>query len=200
MKSYKLWINGQWTESKGGGRMAIENPATREQIAEVTDGSRADVDTAVTAAREAFYDGRWSRLTPSERSLALWRLGDLLEKHIEQFARAESENTGKPYGFVSLGASERGKIVAHRDARLCDVDAGAHALEPVHDDDVAGRKPLLDDAQAVDEPACFDGPVLNDALPVDDEHEALTEIGTDRTIVDERRAVAVRAHELHARE
>jgi betaine-aldehyde dehydrogenase len=104
MKSYKLWMNGQWTDSKGGGRMAIENPATREQIAEVVDGSRADVDAAVAAAREAFYDGRWSRLTPSERSLAIWRLGDLLEKHIEDFAHAESENTGKPYAFVSLGA------------------------------------------------------------------------------------------------
>jgi betaine-aldehyde dehydrogenase len=84
--------------------MAIENPATRDQFADVTDGSRADVDAAVAAARTAFYDGRWSRLTPSERSLALWRLGDLLENHIEDFARAESENTGKPYGFVSLGA------------------------------------------------------------------------------------------------
>jgi betaine-aldehyde dehydrogenase len=104
MKSYTLWINGQWAESRGGGRMAIENPATREQFAEVVDGSRADVDAAVAAARAAFYDGRWSRLTPSERSLALWRLGDLLEKNAEDFARAESENTGKPYAFVSLGA------------------------------------------------------------------------------------------------
>jgi betaine-aldehyde dehydrogenase len=104
MKSYKLWINGQWADSKGGGRMAIEDPATRQQIAEVVDGSRADVDAAVAAARTAFYDGRWSRLTPSERSVALWRLGDLLEKRMEDFARAESENTGKPYGFVSLGA------------------------------------------------------------------------------------------------
>ena len=103
MKAYKLWINGQWQEGSGA-RMGVENPATREQIAEVVDGSRSDVDAAVSAAREAFYDGRWSRLTPSERSLALWRLGDLLEKHIEDFARAESENTGKPYAFVSLGA------------------------------------------------------------------------------------------------
>jgi betaine-aldehyde dehydrogenase len=104
MKSYKLWIDGQWADSSDGGRTLIEDPATGTQIAEVIDGSRADVDRAVSAAREAFYDGRWSRLTPAERSLAIWRLGDLLEKHKEAFARAESENTGKPYEFVSLGA------------------------------------------------------------------------------------------------
>ena len=49
---------------------------------------------------------RWSlvRLVPSERSKALWKLADLLEKHAEEFAKLESENTGKPYKFVSLGA------------------------------------------------------------------------------------------------
>jgi len=100
---HRLWINGEWTDSDGGGRMAIENPATGEQIAEVADGSPADVDKAVQAARTAFYDGRWSKKTPSERSLALWRLADLLAARAEEFARLESENTGKPYKFLSLG-------------------------------------------------------------------------------------------------
>src|SRR5260221_12888338 len=104
MKNYKLWINGGWADSKGGGSAKIENPATCETIAEVVEGSREDVDRAVQAAHEAFYDGRWSRLTPGERSLAIWRLGDLLEKRLEEFARVESQNTGKPFGFVSLGA------------------------------------------------------------------------------------------------
>lgn len=104
MNSYKLWINGQWADSRDGKRMAVQNPATGETIAEVIDASRADVDAAVRAAHEAFYDGRWSRLTPGERSLAIWRLGELLEQRKEEFARAESDNTGKPYEFVSLGA------------------------------------------------------------------------------------------------
>ncbi|MBK8032289.1 MAG: gamma-aminobutyraldehyde dehydrogenase [Anaerolineae bacterium] len=101
---HKLWINGAWVDSRDGGTMAIENPATGETIAEVVNASAADVDAAVNAAHTAFYDGRWSRLTPSERSLALWRLADLLQARAEDFARAESENTGKPYQFVSLGA------------------------------------------------------------------------------------------------
>jgi betaine-aldehyde dehydrogenase len=62
------------------------------------------VDLAVQAAKKAFCDGRWSRLVPSERSKMIWKLADLLEKHAEEFAKLESENTGKPYKFVSLGA------------------------------------------------------------------------------------------------
>src|SRR5438552_3869355 len=55
---YRLWIDGAWADSKGGGRTAIENPATGEKIADVVDASRDDVDRAVQAAHNAFYDGR----------------------------------------------------------------------------------------------------------------------------------------------
>lgn len=100
---HKLWINGEWVDTQGGQMMAIENPATGEVIAQVVHASRGDVDQAVEAAKAAFDDGRWSKLTPGQRSLALWRLADLLEARAEEFARLESENTGKPYAFVSLG-------------------------------------------------------------------------------------------------
>jgi betaine-aldehyde dehydrogenase len=103
MMEHKLWINGQWTDSQGGGRMDIENPATGQKITDVANAGPADVDRAVKAAQTAFYDGRWSGKTPAERSLALWRLADLLAARAEEFARLESENTGKPYEFVSLG-------------------------------------------------------------------------------------------------
>jgi betaine-aldehyde dehydrogenase len=101
---HKLWIDGKWVDSKGGGKISVENPATGKKIAEVVDASPEDVNRAVEAAKRAFYDGRWSRLVPSERSKAIWKLADLLEKHAEEFAKLESENTGKPYKFVSLGA------------------------------------------------------------------------------------------------
>jgi betaine-aldehyde dehydrogenase len=101
---HKLWIDGKWVDSKGSGRMAVENPTTGKKIAEVVDACPEDVDLAVRAAKRAFDDGRWSRLVPSERSKAIWKLADLLEKHAEEFAKLESENTGKPYKFVSLGA------------------------------------------------------------------------------------------------
>ena len=101
---YKLWIDGKWVDSKGGGKISVENPATGQKFAEVVDASPEDVNLAVETAKNTFYDGRWSRLAPAERSKALWKFADLLEKHAEELAKLESENTGKPYKFVSLGA------------------------------------------------------------------------------------------------
>ncbi len=101
---YKLWIDGEWQDSRGGTMRAIENPATGEVIAEVPDGTRQDIDLAVQAAQRAFYQDGWAKKTPSERSRLLLRLADLLESRLEDFARVESENTGKPYQYVSYGA------------------------------------------------------------------------------------------------
>ncbi len=101
--NYKLWIDGKWEDTKGGKIMSIEDPATGKNIAEVVDASREDVDRAVQAAKTAFYDGRWSKKTPSERSKIIWKLADLMEANAEKLAKVESENTGKPYEFVSLG-------------------------------------------------------------------------------------------------
>jgi betaine-aldehyde dehydrogenase len=100
----RLWIDGEWTSSKAGGVTAVENPANGEKVGEVIDASRADVDRAVLAAHKAWADGRWSKQTPAFRSKALWKLADLLEEKAEAFARIESEDTGKPYQFLSLGA------------------------------------------------------------------------------------------------
>lgn len=100
---HKLWIDGKWEATKGGKMMAVENPATGKKFAEVIDASREDVDRAVQAAKTAFYDGRWSKLTPGERSKLIWKLADVIEANSESIAKLESENTGKPYAFVSLG-------------------------------------------------------------------------------------------------
>ena len=101
--SHQLWIDGVWSASLDGAAMSVENPATGEIIAEVVNAGRKDVDRAVQAATTAFYDGRWSKKTPAERSLALWKLADLLQERAADFARVESENTGKPYAIGSLG-------------------------------------------------------------------------------------------------
>jgi betaine-aldehyde dehydrogenase len=102
--TWKLWIDGRWTESSGDATIPVENPATGATVDEVVDGSAGDVARAVEAATTAYFDGRWSKKTPGERALALHRLGDLLEERAEEFARVESEDTGKPYAQVSLGA------------------------------------------------------------------------------------------------
>ena len=101
--NYKLWIDGKWEDTQGGSMMSIEDPTNGKKIADVVDASREDVDRAVQAAKRAFYDGRWSKKSPGERSKLIWKLADLLEANAESLAKVESENTGKPYQYVSLG-------------------------------------------------------------------------------------------------
>ena len=57
---------------------------------------RSRHEALIGFSNAAFYDGRWSKLTPGERSLAIWKFADLLDANKEKFAKIESENTGKP--------------------------------------------------------------------------------------------------------
>jgi betaine-aldehyde dehydrogenase len=79
----------------------IHDPATGEPIERVPDGTAADADRAVATARDAFRRGTWSRISPGERAAVLERLASLLEARADEFARAESRNTGKPLKFSS---------------------------------------------------------------------------------------------------
>ena len=76
MKSYELYIGGEWVASKGDDVLDVINPATEDVIGQVPQASVADVDRAVTAARHAFEEGPWPRLSPRERSDALLRFTD----------------------------------------------------------------------------------------------------------------------------
>ncbi len=98
----QLFINGQWVDAAAGKTFATPNPATGQTLAHVAEGDVQDINRAVRAARAAF-DGPWSRMTPSERGRIIWRIGDLLLEHIEEFAQLESLDNGKPYA-VAKGA------------------------------------------------------------------------------------------------
>ncbi|MEP6539615.1 MAG: aldehyde dehydrogenase family protein [Bryobacteraceae bacterium] len=92
----KMLINGRWTESASGKTFPVYNPATGEVITQVAEGDKEDVDRAVKAARAAFADGPWSKMTPSQRGRLIWKVGDLLEKYLEEFAELEALDNGKP--------------------------------------------------------------------------------------------------------
>jgi betaine-aldehyde dehydrogenase len=100
---YKLWINGKACTAADGAVLEVENPATGEIIDTVPDAGKADVDLAVAAAKQAFEDGRWSKKTPAERSAVLLKMADIIESRRDEIARIESEDTGKPFEFVSAG-------------------------------------------------------------------------------------------------
>ncbi|NYV72777.1 gamma-aminobutyraldehyde dehydrogenase [Streptomyces sp. UH6] len=88
------FIAGKRRPGTSGTRHSVVNPATGEVVDSDILAGPEDVHEAVASARAAFHD--WSKATPSERSLALIRLADLLEDRSEEFARAESDSGGKP--------------------------------------------------------------------------------------------------------
>jgi phenylacetaldehyde dehydrogenase len=92
----QLFINGQFVDAASGRTFETPNPATGETLAHVAEGDAEDINRAVAAARAAF-DGPWSRMTPSERGKIVWKVGDLLLEHVEEFAQLESLDNGKPY-------------------------------------------------------------------------------------------------------
>jgi phenylacetaldehyde dehydrogenase len=99
----KMLIDGKWVNAASGKTFATYNPATGEVLAQVAEGDRADIDAAVRAARRAFDKGPWTRMTASERGRLIWKLADLLEEHLEEFATLETLDNGKPL-TVARGA------------------------------------------------------------------------------------------------
>jgi len=95
-KPRPMLIGGKWVNAASGKTFPTYNPATSEVLAQVAEGDRADIDLAVKAARKAFDSGPWTRLTASERGRLVWKLADLLEEHLEEFATIETLDNGKP--------------------------------------------------------------------------------------------------------
>ena len=101
-KARLMLINGKWVSAFSGETFATVNPATGETICNVPSGGKADIEAAVQAARKAFDEGPWRRTTPSERGRLLWKLADLLEQNLEEFARLESLDNGKPLSVARV--------------------------------------------------------------------------------------------------
>ena len=92
----RLLIDGKLVEAASGKTFPVYNPATGAILMQVAEADSADVDRAVKAARKAFDEGPWSKISPSERGKLLWKLAELLEKHSDEFAELESIDNGKP--------------------------------------------------------------------------------------------------------
>src|SRR5947209_13568788 len=79
-----LFIGGKWLDSVSGKTFPTLNPATGETICQVAEGDKADIDLAVTAARKAFEEGPWPKMSAAERGRLLYKVADLVEKNIEE--------------------------------------------------------------------------------------------------------------------
>ncbi|XP_064849416.1 retinal dehydrogenase 2-like [Oncorhynchus masou masou] len=98
IKYTKIFINNEWQDSVSGKTFPVYNPASGEQICEVQEAEKADVDKAVQAARLAFTLGSvWRRMDASERGRLLAKLADLVERDSAYLATIESMDSGKPF-------------------------------------------------------------------------------------------------------
>src|SRR5215470_6793368 len=97
VKDQPLLIGGNWQDSVSGKTFQTLNPATGEAICQVAEGDKADVELAVKAARKAFEEGPWPKMSAAERGRLINKLADLIEQNKEELAALESLDNGKPY-------------------------------------------------------------------------------------------------------
>lgn len=95
-RSYQLLIAGKAVDAASGETFTAYNPATNQAVAQVAKAGKEDVDRAVAAARKAFDEGPWPRMSPYERGRVIQRLADRIRERADELAALESLNTGKP--------------------------------------------------------------------------------------------------------
>lgn len=111
----KCLINGEWVAASGG-TLPLFDPSTGAEIGAIARGQGPDIDAAVAAA-EAARRGPWGRMTATERGRILTRLGQLVEQRIDDLARIEAFDVGKPLKQARADATAL--------ARYCEYYGGA---------------------------------------------------------------------------
>ncbi len=101
-RQHQLLIDGQWVAASSEARTELIDPATGNVIATAAQGTAADVDRAVVAARRAF-EGPWRKTTPSQRTQMMLRFATLIEANGQELAELECINSGKPLAFCRNG-------------------------------------------------------------------------------------------------
>ncbi|KAM6896473.1 mitochondrial 10-formyltetrahydrofolate dehydrogenase [Lycodopsis pacificus] len=93
----QCFINGKFEDAENGKVYDTINPTDGSVICKVSFASLGDVDRAVAAAKEAYYNGPWGRMNPRDRGSLLYKLADLMEEHQEELATIESVDSGAVY-------------------------------------------------------------------------------------------------------
>jgi phenylacetaldehyde dehydrogenase len=97
------WIGGEFVPASSGRTFATVDPASNRHLADLAEGTAADVDRAVAAARAAFEAHAWRGMTPSLRGRLLWRIADVIEAHADELAELETLDQGKSLKTARFG-------------------------------------------------------------------------------------------------
>ncbi|SCU83911.1 Aldehyde dehydrogenase [Cupriavidus necator] len=95
MKSYQMFIDGEFVDAVDGRCFASQNPYTGDAWARVPSAGSEDVARAVDAADRAWREGPWGQMTATERGALLWKLGDLIARDAGRLAETEVRDNGK---------------------------------------------------------------------------------------------------------
>jgi acyl-CoA reductase-like NAD-dependent aldehyde dehydrogenase len=104
-----FFIGGKWEKPAGKGKLEVISPVTEEVVIRFPEASPADVDKAVAAARKAFDEGPWPRMSAQERGKALLKVAELLKARIPELASTWTTQMGIPIslaGYLSVQPSQ----------------------------------------------------------------------------------------------
>ncbi len=95
---HQMYVDGQWVDAADGARFDTVDPATGAVLATIPAGGSEDADRAALAARRAFDDGTWGiAVAERDRAALLFKIAALLRRDVDELARLETHDTGKPY-------------------------------------------------------------------------------------------------------
>ena len=106
MKTGRMFINGKWKLAADGATRKVLNPANNKVIGIVAEGTQKDAELAIQAARKAFDEGPWPQMRATERASRLFKLADLIEAEVEEFAKLDTLNNGKPLREARFDAAD----------------------------------------------------------------------------------------------
>ncbi len=109
----RLFVGGRWREPATDAHIDVVSPHTEEAIAYAPLGSAADVDAAVRAARKAFDEGPWPRMTPEERIAKVERFATVYGGHVDEMADLITAQMGSPASFSQLGQAAGAASMIH---------------------------------------------------------------------------------------
>lgn len=108
VREFQMLIDGRWTNGAEGGVVERRSPGHGVVVSRYQAGTKADAERAIAAARHAFDDGPWSRMTGAERSNIILKAADLIAARADELAYLDCIESGKP---ISQAKAELGGAV-----------------------------------------------------------------------------------------
>src|ERR1700722_20292894 len=119
----RLYIGGDWVAPEGTDTISVISPMTEEVVGRVPDGTEADIDKAVAAARTAFDRGPWPRMTPAERGAIVAKVGAQVMAEMNDIAEIITSEMGSPISFATMAQVLAPSMIFNYYADLADTFA-----------------------------------------------------------------------------